>query len=226
MGDINDLMQDAGVEDLGIGKEGIQNTGFSYYEHLVGKGYQAIIGKLLVTNIDRDGKKVDKAVEGVTKRKGYNFKVSYGEGNNTTTVTLNTGATLDDEVIIVYDFGSSMVEREFSRSDVKLPRVVMMFLTGSEEPAALNDDMADGDVSGKGSYFNVSYRVEIRDKYANRARVTASKAFNLGQKLRRANLFRTNITNSTDMQNFDFDIEKHAYVWQFTINIQWEIIFE
>ena len=67
MGDISALMQDAGVEDLGIGNEGIQNTGFSYYEHLVGEGYQAIVGKLIVTHIDRDGKKAEKKIEGVTK---------------------------------------------------------------------------------------------------------------------------------------------------------------
>jgi len=165
-------------------------------------------------------------VDGATLRKGTGYTVEYGEGNEKTTVTLTSGATLDDEVVIIYDFGPSMVEREFSRSDVKLPRVVIMFLTGSEEAAALNDDIADGTVSGKGSYFNASFRVEIRDKYANRARRLASQAFNLGQKMRRANLFRTNITNSSDMQNFDYDIEKDAYIWQFTLNVQWEIIFE
>jgi len=90
----------------------------------------------------------------------------------------------------------------------------------------LNDDMGDGTTSGQGSYFNASFRVEVRDQYANRARVTASKAFNLGQKMRHANLFRVNITNSTDMQNFDYDIEKDCYIWQFTINVQWEIIFQ
>ena len=164
-------------------------------------------------------------VAGVTKRKGYDFSVTYGEGSGATTVTLNTGATLSDAVVVTYTYGSSMVEREFSRTDVTLPRVIIMHLTGSEEPAALNDDMGDGTTSGQGSYFNVSFRVEIRDKYANRARTLASQAFNLGQKMRHANLFRTNITNSTDMQNFDYDIEKDAYIWQFTINIQWEIIF-
>lgn len=165
-------------------------------------------------------------VDSVTKRKGYDYFITYGAGNKVTTITLNTGASVDDEVIIIYDFGPSMIEREFSRSDAKLPRIVIMFLTGSEEPAALNDDMGDGVTSGQGSYFNASFRIEIRDKYANRAREIASKAFNLGQKMRHANLFRTNITNSTDLQNFDFDIEKDAYIWQFTFNVQWEIIFQ
>lgn len=165
-------------------------------------------------------------VDSVTKRKGYDFTVSYGQGSKTTTVTLKVGASVSDSVVIIYDYGPSMVEREFSRSDVKLPRVIIMFLTGSEEFASLNDDMGDGTVSGKGSYFNASFRIEVRDKYADRARITASEAFNLGQKMRHANLFRTNITNSTDMQNFDYDIEKDAYIWQFTFNIQWEILFE
>lgn len=165
-------------------------------------------------------------INGTTVRKGYFYTVQYGEGSDSTTVTLTNAATVGDIIVVTYHAGPSMVEREFSRTDVLLPRVIMMFLTGSEEPAALGDGMGDGTVSGLGSYFNASFRIEIRDKYANRAREIASKAFNLAQKMRHANLFRTNITNATDIQNFDYDIEKNAYVWQFTWNVQWEVIFE
>jgi len=161
-------------------------------------------------------------VEGVNKRKGYDFTVSYGEGNKNTIVTLKTGATTGDTVLISYHYGASMIEREFSRTDVKLPRVVMMFVIGEEEFAALNDAME----SGKGSYFNVSFRIEVRDKYANRARIIASKAFNLFRKLRQESLFRTNITRAGSVQNFDYDIEKECYIWQFTGDIQWEILYE
>jgi len=160
-------------------------------------------------------------VGGFTKRKGYDYTVQYGEGSNLTTITLESGTGA--ELLITYDYGPSMIEKEFSRSDVKLPRMVFMFLTGSEDPAGLGDELEEG---SKGSYFNVSYRVEIRDRYATRARQLASKAFNLGQKMRHANIFRTNGTNSTDLQNFDFDPDKNAYVWQFTFNAQWEIMFE
>jgi len=161
-------------------------------------------------------------VDGATKRKGYDFTVSYGEGKDNTIVTLKTGANVGEAVIIPYHYGQSLIEREFSRTDTKLPRVVMMFLLGDEDYAALGDMME----YGKGSYFNVSFRIEIRDRYANRARELSSQAFNLFRKLRHANLFRTNITRAGSLQNFDYDPEKEAYVWQFTGDVQWEILFE
>lgn len=162
-------------------------------------------------------------VDGVTKKKGYDYTVSYGEGTGTTTVTLAVGASLGVDVVIGYYYGTAMVEREFSRTDATLPRVVMMFLTGSEEYAGMGDILEDGD---KGSYFNASYRFEVRDKYANRARNIASKLFNLCRKLRHANLFRVIIATPADMENFDFDPEKDAYVWQLTLSIQWDMKFE
>jgi len=161
-------------------------------------------------------------VEGVTKRKGYDFTVSYGEGNNNTTLILKTGASLNDTVLISYHYGASLIEREFSRTDTKLPRVVMMFILGEEEFAALGDIME----GGKGSYFNVTFRFEIRDRYANRTRNLQSKAFNLIRKLRQENLFRTNISRAGSVQNFDYDRDKEAYVWMFTADVQWEILFE
>ena len=160
-------------------------------------------------------------VDGANKRKGYDFTVQYGEGSNTTTVTLLSGASLNDEVLISYHYGASMVEREFSRTDVLLPRVIMMFVIGEEDFAALGDAME----GGKGSYFNVSFRIEVRDKYANRARTVMSRAFNLFRKLRQESLFRTNITRAGSVQNFDYDRDKEAYVWQFTGDVQWEILY-
>jgi len=161
-------------------------------------------------------------VEGVTKRKGYDFTVEYGEGSATTTVTLKVGATLNDTVLISYHYGPSIVEREFSRTDVLLPRAIMMFLTGGEDFAALGDTME----GGKGSYVPVAYKFEIRDKYASRARRIASQLFNICRKHRHAGLFRTNTSRAFDLQNFDYDRDKAAYVWQFSIDIEWEILFE
>jgi hypothetical protein len=160
-------------------------------------------------------------LDAVTLRKGYDYYVTYGEGKNTTIITLLVAATVGQVLQVVYHFGESLVEREFSRSDVKLPRIVMMFLTASEEYAALGDVMEEG----TGTYIYASYRFEIRDKYASRARNIASKVFNLPLKMRHATIFRTLITTSRDLQNFDYDYEKEAYVWQFTFNIQWEELF-
>jgi len=160
-------------------------------------------------------------VNAVTKRKGYDYYVTYGEGNSATTVTLSAAPGAGIIVTISYHFGPSMIEREFSRSDTQLPRVVMMFLTGSEEPAALGDYVE----YGQGSYANMVYRFEVRSEYASQARELASKLYNLGQKMRQAGLFRTNITQSKDIQNFDYDIDKNAYIWQLSINVQWEIKF-
>ena len=161
-------------------------------------------------------------VDAVDKRKGHDFTVSYGEGKKVTTVTLGTGAGVGEAVVIEYTYGPSMIEREYSRSDAKLPRIIMMFLSGSEEFAGIGDTMLDG----KGSYFNGSYVFEIRARYASQARQLASQAFNLGRKMRQDNIFRTYITQVSDLQNFDYDREKDAYIWQFTLDIQWDILFE
>lgn len=161
-------------------------------------------------------------INGTEYRKGVTYKVLYGEGKKNTIVKFHNPLSEDDEVDIEYAYGSSMVEREFSRTDATLPRVVIMFSLGEEEHAALGDALE----FGKGYYFNVSFRIEIRDKYANRAREIASKAFNLVQKLRHRNLFRTNISRASSLQNFDYDRDKEAYIWQFTADLQWEIVFE
>jgi hypothetical protein len=158
--------------------------------------------------------------------KGYRYKVVYGEGKDRTKVVLTTPAALNDVIVITYFYGSSIIEREFSRSDTQLPRVVCMFLTGSEDFAALGDYMDVEGVGTQGSYFNAVYRFEIRDKYATRARKIASEVANLCKKMRHANLFRVNITRMSDMQNFDYDNEKDAYVWHLNLEIQWEIMFE
>lgn len=161
-------------------------------------------------------------VQSVTKRKGYDFTVVYGEGNATTSVILRTGATVGNTVLISYHYGPSMVEREFSRTDVQLPRILMMFLNATEEEAGLGDSME----IGKGSYINASYRFEIRDEYATRARETLSKAINVARRLRHASLFRINGSKVSDIDNFDYDREKNAYIWQFTLDIEWDGIFE
>ena len=161
-------------------------------------------------------------VNAVTKRKGYDYTVEYGEGKESTILTLKVGATVGHAVVITYHYGSSLIEREFSRTDTTLPRVVMMFLIGEEDFAALGDIME----FGKGSYFNVSFRIEIRVRYANRARILASQAFNLFRKLRQQSLYRTNITRAGSVQNFDYDRDKEAYIWQFTGDVQWEILYE
>lgn len=63
MADVNDLLKNAGMEDLGLGSEGIKNTGTTYYEHLLGD-YQALIGKVIVTLKDKEDKKCEKGTPG------------------------------------------------------------------------------------------------------------------------------------------------------------------
>jgi len=175
-----------------------------------------ILGNVLVKNVADLIK-----INGSQVRKGYRYFVTYGKGNETTKVTLTQPAALNDEIKISYHYGASFVEREYSRTDAKLPRIVMMFLVGSEEMAGLGDIMEDG----RGSYFNVSFRFEIRDRYADRSKEIASKTFNLIRKLRHNNLFRTNVSEANDFQNFDYDPDKEAYILQFTAELQWEILF-
>ena len=161
-----------------------------------------------------------------TLRKGYDYTVTYGEGKESTKVVLTSASTVGDTITIIYHYGESIMEREYSRTDVMLPRVIMMFLTGSENFASLGDYMDVESVGTQGSYFNASYRFEIRDKYATRARRVVSQLMNLCKKLRHDNIFRINITRAVDAQNFDYDLEKNCYVWQFTLEIEWEIMFK
>lgn len=177
---------------------------------------EIILNKTLVKNV---ADLID--VGGSSKRKGKYYTVEYGEGKAITKVNLVAAATGGEVIKITYMFGPSFIEREYSRSDAQIPRVIIAFLTGSEEFAALGDYME----SAKGSYFNASYSFEIRDKYATRTRQLASQIFNLGRKLRHANLFRTNITQVTELENLDFDPDKDCYIWRFNLDIQWEIMF-
>ena len=180
----------------------------------------------LVKNVADTITRTRSAVD-TTLRKGYDYYVIYGEGKvELTQVVLRTPSTVGDTLTIPYHYGESIIEREYSRSDVTLPRVVMMFLGGSENFAALGDYMDVEGVGTQGSYFNASYRFEIRDKYATRARKTMSQMMNWCKKLRHANVFRINITRAVDAQNFDYDMEKNAYVWQFTLEIEWEVMFQ
>jgi len=161
-------------------------------------------------------------VDGTTYRKGTHYTVAYGEGKRQSVITFGGITFVSGEVVtIIYTFGSSLIAREFSRDDATLPRVVMHTLTGTENFAALGDAM----LSGKGSYHDGAYQFEVRSKYANQARRLASIGFNIPKKMRHANLFRTNIIRATDIRNFDFDPDKDAYIWQFTVEIQWEIKF-
>lgn len=190
---------------------------------VIDETFTATAGQTTFTLRNNFVKNVDETItkDSTTLRKGYDFFVTYGEGNNATSVTLLVAATVGQIIKISYHHGASMVEREFSRNDTVLPRIVMMFLTGSEDYAALGDYME----YGQGSYANMTYRFEVRSEYASQARELASALYNLGQKMRHANLFRTNITQSKDIQNFDYDIDKNAYIWQLSIQVQWEIKF-
>lgn len=161
-------------------------------------------------------------VDGADKRKGYDFTVSYGEGNSSTTVTLNVAMTGGEIVVIPYHYGSAMIEREYSRTDTVLPRIVIMFLAGDELYAGLGDRVEDG----LGSYITASYRIEIRDKYASRARRLLSEMFNWARKLRHAGLYKMIEAKPLDMQNFDYDRDKEAYIWQFTLDVRWDSIFQ
>lgn len=159
-------------------------------------------------------------VNAVTKRKGYDYDVEYGEEKKPTKVILKVGASVGNAVVINYTYGKAMIEREFSRTDVLLPRIVMMFLTGSEDFVGLGDAME----GSTGSYFAASYQFEIRDKYATRARTTAAQLFNWARKLRRQNLFRMNIARAYSLENFDYDPEKEAYIWQFSLDVEWDML--
>lgn len=162
-------------------------------------------------------------INGLNYKKGKYYKVEYGIGNAETKIIFkNLTIENEDVVKVTYHYGQSLVEREFSRTDVTLPRVVMKFLLGTEEFSGLGEIMEDG----IGSDFNATYRFEIRDKYADRAREIVAKTFNLARKLRHANLYKLIISSATDLQNFDYDPEKECYIWQFSLNVIWAIPFE
>ncbi len=161
-------------------------------------------------------------LDAVTLKKGKDFEVSYGEGKNRTKITLSSAAVGGETLAVEYHFGPSMIEREWSRTDVLLPRVIMQFITGSEVLAGIGDAM----LNTKGSYWVASFTFEIRDKYASRAARKLSEFFNLARKLRHQNLFRMIGSEATNIQNFDYDPEKEAYVWMFDLECEWDLPFE
>jgi len=161
------------------------------------------------------------SVAGSIKSKGFHYTVEYGVGEAMTIITFTTPLAVESEVIINYHCNVALVEKGFSRSATKLPRIVMTLINGDEDYAALGDQLEDG----KGVYINANYRIEIRDIYATRCKKLASKVFNSVMALRHKDLFRVNITRANGLKNFDYDPDKDCYIWQFNCDIQWELIF-
>lgn len=191
---------------------------------VVDESHVATAGQTIFTLSNNEIKNVADiiTVEGVSKRKGRDFVVAYGQGSSNTTVTLKVGANLDDEVLISYHYGESIVSREYAKDNSTVPRIIMMFLTGSEEFAGMGDELEDG----TGSYFNATYKFEIRAKTPRQARVIVSQVFNIGKKARHAGLYRLLITKARDIGNFGYDNDKEAYIWQFSLDVQYDMIFK
>jgi len=164
--------------------------------------------------------------DGVFLRRGYDYKVDYpgliNPSLTTPRITLTTGAVINKVVAIKYHQGDNWFDMEYSRDSDIMPRVVMMFLTASQEYAGLGDLGQDGNAQ----FINATYQFEIRSLSAEQAKYITNRLFDMCNQVRQAILYKTNACIATDMTQINFDPDTNAYTWQFTVYIQWEVGFD
>jgi len=161
-------------------------------------------------------------VNSVLQKRGWDYTVTYGDVNQDTVVTMNTGVSVGLSVVIVYHITDTFFDREYSRATEIMPRIILIYLTASKQRAGLGDIMT----GGVGTFINASYRIEVRSLNAQEARRLASEMFNMADKARHANLYKTVWTLGSDMQQLNFDPDKNAYTFQMTLDVKWQLLVQ
>jgi len=162
-------------------------------------------------------------INGTTYRRGKHYIVEYGNSDEKTAkITFSDPLTTNDAVIIPYYYGTALIEREYSRTKTKLPRIIMKLLLGGEEFAGLGE-ITEG---GQGSYFNMSYKFILRDSRDIRNDQTNASLLNILRRVRHAGLYKHIISAIESWETFGYDIAKECYIRHVSFNVKWEVNFE
>lgn len=168
---------------------------------------------------------VSVTVAGVSKYIGYDYTVAYGEGTATTTVTLNTGATIGQSVVIIYKYGTVFIYEGFQRLDSELPRISIIPITKNAIPMSIGEQ-SNG--SGRWIYYICNYKVVVRSRFANQLKSLSETAWNAINLFRQEtpvpyNMVEANIGSITSE---DFDNDLRLYECNFTVSIKWMVKFK
>lgn len=174
---------------------------------------------ILVKNI------ISVTVASTAKTIGYQYTVSYGEGSASTIVTLNTGATVGDTVIISYKYGSVFVYSGFQRLDSELPRISI--IPTAKQPIMMSiGEQSNG--TSKWIYYNCQYRMTIRSRFASQVKSLSESAWNAINLYRQTTPYPYNMIECTigSINPEDFDNELRLYSCDCTFTIKWQIKFK
>lgn len=156
---------------------------------------------------------------------GYNYSVSFGEGTSSTTVTLNTASTVGDTVIIIYKYGTSMVNSGFQRLDSELPRIAVIPMSRNTEFLSIGETGSD---TGKWSYKNCTYNIVVRSRFAKQYKDMMDDVENKINAYRQLTPqpYRTIITIHNGTTPEDFDNDLRLYQGIVSVTIKWLMKFK
>lgn len=165
-------------------------------------------------------------INGTSKYIGYDYTVQYGEGNGTTTVTLRTGATLSDTVVIIYRYGESMIYEGFQRLDSSLPRISIIPGSWTTEFMSIGEQNTGS--SGNWIYYNCTYTAEIRSRFAKQEKDMLFELSNLINLYRQLTPqpYKTIIAVVESVIPEDFDNELRVYRGDVRFTIKWMVKFK
>lgn len=166
-------------------------------------------------------------VDGVIKYMNYDYKVEFGEGaNGKTTITLKESPGEEDDIVeIVYSYGKSMINEGFAREDVELPRINIIPMDINQEYVSIGEH-SDG--TGAWIYYNCSYRVTLRSRYAKQLKSMYDTFSKLINKYRQSTPqpYGTIEPRVIRITPQDFDNELRLYQAEIYFSVKWLIKYK
>ena len=162
----------------------------------------------------------------VTQHIGYNYTLQLGEGTEESTVTFKSPLALNDEVIINYHWGQTILYEGFQRLESSLPRMSMILNGATSEMISIGED---GEMAGgKQKYWTANYQVEIRSSYASQLKDLLNNFSNMIDQLRQSTpqLYKTLIITVDRYVNYDFDNQLRLYRGRIFFTVKWIIQFK
>lgn len=164
-------------------------------------------------------------VNGVNKYSGYDYSASYGEGSASTVLTLNTGATVGQSVVINYKYGSVFIYEGFQRLDSELPRISVIPYPKTIQTMSIGEQ-SNG--SGRWVYYVCTYNVVVRSRFSNQLKTLSETAWNAINLYRQETPQPYNMVEASvgSITSEDFDNELRLYVCNFTVSVKWMVKFK
>ena len=169
---------------------------------------------------------VSVVVNSVPQNIGYNYTANFGEGSAVSTVVLRVGALVGQPVVITYRYGTCMIYEGFQRLDSELPRISVIPQPITPEFVAIGEAGDSG--SGSWIYYNASYIMELRTRFASQLKQYLMEAANLINLYRQSTPqpYKTVIATIDFISPEDFDNDLRLYHGQIKFTVKWLIKFK